>query len=592
MGKSMSRKKRVVLSVFVCFIVNSNFCMDEPPKDPEKPSQTPSIYPQISASSSGLSGLSLSSSSSNQSWFSFNPVSAVTGFFSSVATTAHNKLSDDAALKKIGYPAQDIHAQDQLRECQKLYKDLGETKDGDMRKVLLERALRRTEYLTRIFCMLPDRPDARDIVLLCIGEHKNVMNEALKDLFPAFLHAQAQAYAVASEQIKQSAENNHINQVQEIPQAGFSEQTIIAIPTPGVVLGYLFDGMSSAYETAKNELSDYEAFKKLGWPLSDFSARQEIIPNGSMYENVALLKDRQILKDTLYRILRRTKILVRAFLSLPSRSYDKCQFAAHCITHHKPAMFPLLLILFQKFIEEERMAAQIASKSILHSSDLHIVCDGQAMLHFGKIDEQEKNIQDKLGLTHLILLKQVHEIAGCVISENNRTMQESSVEGDFLVTNQKNIGLGIRTADCLPIIFVDEKHEAIGIAHAGWLGSVNNIVKAVFDCMCQEYGTTVNDVSITFGPCAHKCCYQVKEDFLPQVDDAKFSFAKETIAKRGDDYFFDLPLFNKKLVLSLGVSEGAIHEQFSKCTICNHDYYSYRRQGDDAGRQISCVWVK
>jgi len=595
----MSNNGKVVLGLFFSAVVHTSFSMDEPPKKPEG-SQTSNIYPQLTSSSNGLVSAHLSNSSSYQPWLSFNPFSAATGFLSSIATTAHNQLSDDAALKKIGYPRDDSYAQGELRECQQIYRDLVTIKDSDTRKILLERATRRTEYLTRIFCMLPDRSDARDIVLLCIEKHQEIMNGALSSMYPAFLHAQAQAYTVASDQVKKltTLQKDNQNAQALIPSpVGIAQKALITIPTPSAVFDCLIDGANSLYETVKNEFSDYEAFKKLGWPVDDPIAQQELQKTAAVYSKVLHLDNRPELADTLDRICRRTKILMRAFLSLPSRTVDKCQFAAHCILHHRWAMFPLLLTLFENFIEEEKMAAQTASKNILKSSHLNIVSDGQAMLHFGKADEQPKSIQGKLGLANIILLKQVHGIVGCVIEENNRAMQDLSVEGDFLITDQRNIGLGIATADCLPIIFVDAKHGAVGIAHAGWRGSVgsnsdgNTIVKAVLDSMQQKYGTTVNDLSITFGPSAQKCCYKVTEDFLPHVDEKKFTFASETITKKDDGYFFDLLLFNKKLLLSLGVPENAIHEQFSKCTICNHEYNSYRRQGDVAGRQVSCVWV-
>jgi polyphenol oxidase len=252
-------------------------------------------------------------------------------------------------------------------------------------------------------------------------------------------------------------------------------------------------------------------------------------------------------------------------------------------------MFPILLNLYEKCKKAEEIAAQQASKEVSKSSNLCVIAERQAMLHFGKANEQAKNIQNKLGLTNIVLLEQVHGVGGCVITAENRGMQEYSVQGDFLVTNQKNVGLGIRTADCLPIVFVDEKHGAVGIAHAGWRGSVGNIIKEVLDCMNTNYGTTAADVSVTFGPGIQKCCYQVGEELVSHLDKQKFSFVSETVTQSGDKYIFDLLLFNEKLARSLGVP--TVHWDFSICTFCDDQYHSYRREGDSAGRQISCVWI-
>lgn len=205
--------------------------------------------------------------------------------------------------------------------------------------------------------------------------------------------------------------------------------------------------------------------------------------------------------------------------------------------------------------------------------------------YFGNARKTIQEIQANLDISSLIILDQVHGNEGRVIAKENSHMPFKSAQGDFLITNEKNIGLGILTADCLPIIFIDAEHNAVGIAHAGWRGSVQNIAVITMQHMQQQYGTNVQNVSIFFGPCAKVCCYRVQKDFVTHV-------GLLALVQRGDNLFFDLPAFNKHQLLSFGLPQTAFNDQYNCCTICNEDYFSYRRQGAAADRQVSVVVIK
>jgi hypothetical protein len=208
-------------------------------------------------------------------------------------------------------------------------------------------------------------------------------------------------------------------------------------------------------------------------------------------------------------------------------------------------------------------------------------------LHFATSHEQISDITSSFGLVSLIILDQVHGIDGHIITERNASMPFKSKVGDYLITNQPSVGLGVLTADCLPIIFIDKVHNAVGIAHAGWRGSVKNIALITLERMQQEYGTQIADLSVFFGPCAKICCYEVQPDFRNNFTDDNAFFIQ-----RGDQLFFDLPLLSASLLSVIGLPKTAINEQYNCCTICNDDYFSFRRQGEAAGRNVSVVWIR
>ena len=119
-------------------------------------------------------------------------------------------------------------------------------------------------------------------------------------------------------------------------------------------------------------------------------------------------------------------------------------------------------------------------------------------------------LQKLMHLDEVLFLKQTHSASGLVCTEDNlshvRSFQD---EGDFLMTHVQHIGLGVMTADCLPIVLYDSRNHAAAIVHAGWRGSAQGIVLRALESMQQEYNTALDHLQVFFGPSAKICCYQV-----------------------------------------------------------------------------------
>lgn len=194
-------------------------------------------------------------------------------------------------------------------------------------------------------------------------------------------------------------------------------------------------------------------------------------------------------------------------------------------------------------------------------------------------------LKKRLQAKNLIFLRQVHGNKGLIISESNAlTINSFEQDGDFLITNSLNSGLGILTADCLPIILYDKKNNVAAVAHAGWRGSVQNIACNVVSDMHHHYGSCVRDITVFFGPSAKACCYTVSPDFRNCITD--FS---EVIEERNNSLFFDLPYFNQRQLMLAGIKKEAFCFDYNYCTICDERFFSFRRQGKQAGRQMTVV---
>jgi hypothetical protein len=194
-----------------------------------------------------------------------------------------------------------------------------------------------------------------------------------------------------------------------------------------------------------------------------------------------------------------------------------------------------------------------------------------------------------MNLKQMVFLNQVHSDRGRVITlEDSKNMLPSFVnDGDFLITSVANIGLAVATADCLPIIFYDKKNKVVGIAHAGWRGSVAQIGVKTVTRMQQLYKTKVDDIEIFFGPSAQACCYQVQEDFIKNL--GSFSYIDQLINSTEQGLFFHLDKLNMFQLEEMGIRKELINRQYHQCTICNPSYCSVRRMPGTTQRQMTVV---
>ncbi len=209
---------------------------------------------------------------------------------------------------------------------------------------------------------------------------------------------------------------------------------------------------------------------------------------------------------------------------------------------------------------------------------------------------QIRSIAHRLQLSDLTFLSQVHGKAGAIITKQAlRTMQPFSRAGDFLITQDAHLGLGIVTADCLPVVCYDKRHNVAGIAHAGWRGAVAGVVPAMIDTMRNQFHTDERYLTVFFGPSAKSCCYRVDDNFTHNFDHCHF--AHKALQRREGGLYFDLPGFVCQQLVFYGLNEGQIRMDYNDCTICDCRFYSYRRGTLEnnvraVGRQMTVVVLK
>ncbi len=157
------------------------------------------------------------------------------------------------------------------------------------------------------------------------------------------------------------------------------------------------------------------------------------------------------------------------------------------------------------------------------------------------------------------------------------------VEADAFITNEKNLPIAIRTADCVPVFIFDPRHRAIGLAHAGWKGTYKAIAAKTVQRMREKYASQAPDLKIVLGPGIRECCYQVGEEFR--------DYFPAYVQDRGRLLYVDVIGANRDQLLQAGVGSENILDS-GICTCCNKNYFSFRRDGAKAGRMISLMMLK
>lgn len=157
--------------------------------------------------------------------------------------------------------------------------------------------------------------------------------------------------------------------------------------------------------------------------------------------------------------------------------------------------------------------------------------------------------------------------------------------GDALVTNRLGVPLAIRTADCIPVLIVDERRRAVAAVHAGWRGTAARIVVEAVRRMGREFGSAPEDLHAAVGPGIGECCYEVGPEVLEQL---RAYLGQERLAPRK----VDLKEVNRKQLEEAGVDGGRIYVA-KLCTQCQPVlFHSFRRDKERAGRMVSAIAIR
>ncbi len=167
------------------------------------------------------------------------------------------------------------------------------------------------------------------------------------------------------------------------------------------------------------------------------------------------------------------------------------------------------------------------------------------------------------------------------------SLADTAAGTDALVTELPDVPLLLFFADCVPIMLADKRTGAIGLAHAGWRGTVAGIAAKTVQAMINAFGSRPQDIIAAIGPSIGACCYEV-DDFVRCRAQGYERFFNAVPDKPGH-YFLDLWGYNRSVLLEAGVLPQCIAAA-QVCTAHNSGlFFSYRAEQGRTGRMGACI---
>lgn len=189
----------------------------------------------------------------------------------------------------------------------------------------------------------------------------------------------------------------------------------------------------------------------------------------------------------------------------------------------------------------------------------------------------------------VVTMKQVH---GEQVAEVTDTNVKEAGEADAMVTAKANVFLGVLTADCVPILMIAPKQRLAAAVHAGWRGSLAGIAAKAVTYLAEKYDVTPADLEAALGPAIGLCCYDVGEELLTPLVSRWGKLAEASVRASDGKAHLDLRRLNQTILAAAGVPRDRIFTS-GPCTKCaGDDFFSYRRAGNETGRQMGVVgWM-
>ena len=185
-----------------------------------------------------------------------------------------------------------------------------------------------------------------------------------------------------------------------------------------------------------------------------------------------------------------------------------------------------------------------------------------------------------IGRSAIATARQVHGSHVALVGTEDRG--RISPATDALLTDTSGVALMLRFADCVPLLFYDPVHRAIGLAHAGWRGTVEGLARRTARAMAEAFGSRPQDLVVGIGPAIGPCCYPVGEE-VAQAVRAALPDGDRLLRSWGDGTLrFDLWEANRRGLAELGVEQI---EVAGLCTACHVDeFFSHRAEKGRTGR--------
>jgi len=186
----------------------------------------------------------------------------------------------------------------------------------------------------------------------------------------------------------------------------------------------------------------------------------------------------------------------------------------------------------------------------------------------------------------IVTMRQVH--GDHIVEVKDKTLKEAG-EADGMITGESEIFLAVLTADCVPLLFAAPKQKLAAAVHAGWRGTLAGIAEKTVRILKDQYGVAPDQLEVALGPAIGPCCYEVKEDVSGPLMKTWGKLTTASVLVKDGKSFVNLRRLNRDILRASGVPGKQLHEA-GPCTRCAaEDFFSYRRERSETGRQMSFI---
>jgi polyphenol oxidase len=169
-----------------------------------------------------------------------------------------------------------------------------------------------------------------------------------------------------------------------------------------------------------------------------------------------------------------------------------------------------------------------------------------------------------------------------ICTKSPRPYGKPHKRADAIFTDNPEVTLFMRFADCVPVLLYDPIKHVIGLVHAGWKGTVNKIVIEAMRVICDHYGSNPKNLKAAIGPSICQDHYSVGKEVVCKVKSAFGDDTDQLVSENNGSYHFDLWNSNRLLLELTGIEDINVS---NICTACNlDDWYSHRGEAGRTGR--------
>jgi len=199
-----------------------------------------------------------------------------------------------------------------------------------------------------------------------------------------------------------------------------------------------------------------------------------------------------------------------------------------------------------------------------------------------RVEENRARVARAIGVepSALVALRQIHSARVLEIAAGELTAARGA-KADALLTVAPELGLAVKTADCVPMLVSSADGAVVSAVHAGWRGLAGGMIAAVAAAFAAR-GVDPAELRVAIGPHIGPCCYEVGAEVITAL-------GAESEVARGDRSHADLGAVASARWRAAGVSAAAI-DRLGPCVACDAaGYFSHRRDRGVTGRQLAAI---